>query len=256
MSWSPLEIVGLGVLGLLAGAVNAVAGGGSLLTFPALIAFGLPPLTANLSNTVAQCPGYLAIAHGYRPELAGQSHRIREFLPAVLIGAVVGVVLLEIGSASTFRVVVPALILIGCVLLLLQTRLRQALAQRRGDDDGRRPRLGVSVGIAVACAYAAYFGAAAGVLLLAVLGIFIVEELQRLNALSRLFILIVNMLAAVLFVILGPVSWVVIVVLAPTTIIGGRVGVAIVRRLGAETLRAVIAVVGLAAAGYLIATYW
>jgi uncharacterized protein len=255
MSFSPLEIVALGALGLCAGAVNAVAGGGSLLTFPALIAFGLPPLTANLSNTVAQCPGYLAIVHGYQPELQGQSHRIRALAPAAMIGAAAGVTLLEVGSASTFKVIAPALILVACVLLLTQERLREAILRRR-ERGGRHSPLQVGLAVGIACAYAAYFGAAAGVLLLAVLGIFIVDELQRLNALNRFFILIVNVLAAVLFVILGPVNWTVIAVLAPTTMIGGRTGVSVVRRLGAETLRAAVAIVGLAAAGYLIATSW
>lgn len=255
MSFSPLELVALGALGLCAGAVNAVAGGGTLLTFPVLIAFGLPALTANLSNTVAQCPGYLAIVHGYQPELKGQSHTIRALAPAAVIGAAAGVTLLEVGSAATFRAVAPALILIACVLLLAQTRLREAILRRRGRG-GRHSRLEVGVAVGIACAYAAYFGAAAGVLLLAVLGIFIVDELQRLNALNRFFILIVNLLAAVLFIVLGPVNWTVIAVLAPTTIIGGRAGVSVVRKLGAETLRAAVAVIGLAAAGYLIATSW
>jgi uncharacterized membrane protein YfcA len=254
MSWSPLQLIGLGVLGLLAGAINAVAGGGSLLTFPALIAFGLPALTANLSNTVAQCPGYLAIVHGYRPELAGQRQRIRGLTPAVVLGGVAGVALLEIGSPATFRVVAPALILLACALLALQSRLRDALERRQAGQE--HPRWGLSVAVAIACAYASYFGAAAGVLLLAVLAIFIVEELQRLNALNRFFILLVNVLAAMLFVLLGPVNWTAIAVLAPTTVIGGRVGVSVVRRLGASTLRAAVLLVGLVAAGYLIATSW
>ncbi len=254
ISWSPLQLVGLGVLGLLAGAINAVAGGGSLFTFPALIAFGLPALTANLSNTVAQCPGYLAIVHGYRPELAGQSHRVRALAPAAALGGAAGVALLEVGSPATFRAVAPALILLACGLLALQPRLRDAL-MRRGAG-GEHPRWGLSLAVGIACAYASYFGAAAGVLLLAVLAVFIVDELQRLNALNRFFILLVNVLAAVLFVLLGPVNWTAIAVLAPTTVIGGRVGVSVVRRLGASTLRAAVLLVGLVAAGYLIATSW
>lgn len=254
MSWSPLQLVGLGACGLLAGAINAVAGGGGLLTFPAMIAFGLPPLTANLSNTVAQCPGYLAIVHGYRPELSGQSLRIRRLAPVAIAGGAAGVGLLELGSASTFQIVAPALILLACVLLVLQSPLRAALERRHGH--GEHSSWGLSLAVAIACAYAAYFGAAAGVLLLGVLGIFIVDELQRLNALNRFFILLVNVLAAVLFVVLGPLSWVAVAVLAPTTIVGGRAGVSIVRRLGAQTLRSAVVLVGLAAAGYLIATYW
>lgn len=254
MSWSALELVGLGCLGVVAGAINAAAGGGSLITFPALIAFGLPPLTANLSNTVAQCPGYLAIVHGYLPELTGQRDRVRRLLPATLLGGATGVTLLELGSRATFRAAVPALILLACALLIAQPRLRNLLEKR---EAAQRPAGGLlHFAVWLACAYAAYFGAAAGVLLLAILAIFLIDELQRLNALNRLLILIVNGLAAVLFVLLGPVNWVAIAVLAPTTIVGGHLGVRVVRKLDAGPLRSIVLLIGLIAAGYLIATSW
>ncbi len=253
MSLGAPELVGLGVLGVGAGAINAVAGGGSLITFPALVAFGLPPLTANLTNSVAQCPGYLAIAIGYRPELAGQRPRIARLLPGALIGGAGGVALLELGSPGTFRAVAPVLILLACALLAFQPRLTRGLAARRSPV---RQRAGTHVAVALSCAYSAYFGAGAGVLLLAVLAVFIVDEMQRLNALNRLLILIVNTIAAVLFVILGPVDWAAIAVLAPATTIGGRGGVAVVRRLDAGALRASVLFIGLAASVYLIATTW
>ncbi len=252
MSWSPLEIAALAAIGVIAGAINSIAGGGSLIAFPALVAFGVPPLTANVSNTIAQVPGYLAIVNGYRPELAGQRSRFLHLLPAALLGGGIGVALLKLGSEATFRIAAPALILLACVLLMFQPRLRAWVAS--GREGGHTH--GVHFAVAGACAYASYFGAAAGVLLLAVLAIFLADTLQRLNALNRLLILVVNLLAAGLYAILGPVSWVAVVILGPSTVIGGHYGVGIVRRFSTETLRYSVITVGLAASAYLIAKYW
>ena len=254
MIWGAPELVELGVLGLAAGALNAAAGGGSLLTFPALVAFGLPPLTANLSNTVAQCPGYVAIAYGYRPELAGTRARIVRLLPAALLGGVAGVAALELASPATFAALAPALVLIACGVLALQPRITRTLTSRR--PAAHAPAAGLHVSVAITCAYAAYFGAAAGILMLAVLTLFIIDEVQRLNALNRLLIMVVNVLAALVFIVLGPISWPPIAVLAPTTMIGGRAGVSVVRKLSATALRATVIVIGVAASGYLIATSW
>ncbi len=253
MIWGAPELTELGFLGIGAGALNAAAGGGSLITFPALIAFGLPPLTANLSNTVAQCPGYLAIVHGYRPELAGQRRRIVGLLPAALVGGGTGVATLELASPATFRAVVPALVLVACGLLAAQPRVSRMLSERRAA--GAR-RAGLQVAVAISCAYAAYFGAAAGVLLLAVLAVFVIDDVQRLNALNRFLIMVVNVLAAALFIALGPVNWAAIAVLAPTTMIGGWAGVSVVRKLSPTALRATVLLIGAAASVYLIATSW
>jgi uncharacterized membrane protein YfcA len=251
--WGAPELIELGVLGLGAGALNAAAGGGSLLTFPALVAFGLPPLTANLSNTVAQCPGYIAIVVGYRPELAGTRRRILELLPAVLLGGGAGIAALELASPSTFHAIVPALVILAVVLLLFQPQVSRMLTERRS---ARTRRAGLHIAVTITSAYAAYFGAGAGVLLLAALGLFIVDDVRRLNALNRLLIMIVNVLAAVLFVAFGPVSWPVIAVLAPTTMIGGWTGVSLVRRLGPAALRATVLLIGVAASVYLGVTSW
>jgi uncharacterized membrane protein YfcA len=251
--WSAPELIELGVLGLAAGALNAAAGGGSLITFPALVAFGVPPLTANLSNTVAQCPGYIAIVHGYRPELAGSRRRIVELLPATVLGGAAGVAVLELASPATFRAVVPALVILACVLLVIQPRVSGMLSTHRS---ARAHQAGLHIAVAIACAYAAYFGAAAGVLLLAVLGLFVVDDVRRLNPLNRLLIMIVNVLASVLFIALGPLSWPAVAVLAPTTVIGGRAGVSVVRRLGPQALRGTVLVIGVAASAYLVATSW
>jgi uncharacterized membrane protein YfcA len=251
--WRAPELIELGFLGVGAGALNAAAGGGSLVTFPALVAFGLPPLTANLSNTVAQCPGYVAIVHGYLPELAGTRRRILGLLPAALLGAGAGITALELASPSTFRAIVPALVILACVLLAIQPRVSRLLSHERG---ALARRAGLQVAVAIACAYAAYFGAAAGVLLLAILALFLVDDVHRLNALNRLLIMIVNLLAAVLFVVLGPVSWPAIAVLAPSTMIGGWAGVSAVRKLSPIALRATVLLLGVAASVYLAVTSW
>jgi uncharacterized membrane protein YfcA len=253
MIWSTAKLIELGALGVVAGAVNAAAGGGSLFTFPALVAFGLPSLTANLTNTVAQCPGYATVVRGYWPDLSGQRRRIAELSLPALVGGTVGIAALELAPSNAFRVAAPALVLVACGLLAAQPFIARALPRL---TSGSGARLGMHVAVAIACAYAAYFGAAAGVLLLAVLTLFVVDRLQRLNALNRLLILAVNLLAAILFALLGPVSWPAIAVLAPTTAVGGRGGVFLVRRLGSTALRIVVLLIGVAAAGYLIATSW
>jgi hypothetical protein len=251
--WGAPELVELGFLGVGAGAVNAAAGGGSLMIFPALVAFGLPPLTANLSNTVAQCPSYIAIVQGYRPELAGTRRRILELLPAALVGGAGGIAALEFASAATFRALAPALVILACLLLLFQPRVSRMLAERRST---RARAAGLHLAVAGACAYAAYFGAAAGVLLLAVLGLFVDDDVRRLNALNRLLIMAVNVVAAVVFVVLGPLSWPAVAVLAPTTVLGGWYGVSLVRKLGPTALRATVLLIGVAASAYLVATSW
>lgn len=253
MSWSAAKLIELGALGVAAGALNAAAGGGSLLTFPALVAFGLPSLTANLTNTVAQSPGYAAIVRGYRRELVGQRARVLALTPAALLGGGVGIAALELASPHAFRVAAPALVLIACALLAVQPLIARVLPEVHRAP---RARMAMHLAVGTSCAYASYFGAAAGVLLLAVLAIFLVDDMQRLNALNRLLILLVNVIAAVLFAALGPVSWPAIAVLAPATIVGGRGGVFLVRRLGSTTLRAVVLLIGFGAAGYLIATSW
>lgn len=253
MIWGAPELVELGFLGLGAGALNAAAGGGGLITFPALVAFGLPPLTANLSNTVAQCPGYLAIVQGYLPELAGTRRRVLALLPAALLGGAGGMAALELAPPSTFRALVPALVIAACVLLALQPRVSRLL---ESPGSARAARAGLQLAVAAACAYAAYFGAAAGVLLLAILAVFIADDVRRLNALNRLLIFFVNAGAALLFVILGPVSWPAVAVLAPTTVVGGRGGVSLVRRLGPAALRATVLAIGAAASVYLVVSTW
>ena len=237
-------------MGIAAGAVNAVAGGGSLISFPVLIATGLSPLTANVTNTVAQMPGYLSIVEGYRPDLKGQAPRVRALLAPPLVRGGIGVGLLALGGDETFEVVVPWLILGACALLAVQPRLKARLAAR--DDERTGLSLPLVAAIGAGAAYASYFGAAAGVLLLAILAVGIHDRLQRLNALNRLLVLLANAIAVPALILVAPVDWPSVAVLAPATLIGGAVGARLARRLPDPVLRAAVIALGVGVAVWLM----
>lgn len=236
---------------MLAGAVNAVAGGGSLISFPVLVATGLPPLTANVTNTVAQMPGYLSIVEGYRPDLRGQGARIRALTGPALIGALAGVGLLALGGDEGFEAVVPWLVLGACLLLAVQPRLTAALKAREQEE-----RTGLSaplvLAVAAGSAYASYFGAAAGVLLLAILAVGIVDRLQRLNALNRYLVLVANGIAVPALLLVAPVDWASVAALAPATLVGGAVGSRLARRLDDRVLRLAVIALGVGVAVWLL----
>lgn len=235
---------------MVAGGVNAIAGGGSLLSFPVLIATGLSPLTANVTNTVAQMPGYLSIVEGYRADLRGQALRIRSLMAPTIVGALIGVALLALGGDDAFEVVVPWLILAACGLLAVQPRLKAALERRSEERTGLSPAL--ILGVGGGAAYASYFGAAAGVLILAILAVGISDRLQRLNALNRFLVLIANGVAVPLLVLVTPVHWASVAVLAPATLIGGAIGSRLARRLPDHLLRAAVIALGIGVAAWLL----
>jgi uncharacterized protein len=238
--------------GFVAGAINAAAGGGSLLSFPALLAVGYPALDANVTNTVALCPGYAGGVLGYRRELAGQRRRVLRLGAAMAAGSVAGAALLAVSSRGLFRAIVPALVLAACLLLAVQPWVTRWLMARGRDeenrDDGGPAMLGLSV---IAGAYGAYFGAALGVLLLALLGTLVQDTLQRLNALKGLLSLIANWLAAAFFIAFAPVHWEAVAALAPASLLGGRAGVVVARRLPDSVLRALVVAFGTGVAIYL-----
>lgn len=244
------QVALLVVTGLAAGAINTAAGGGSLISFPVLVAVGYPAFAANVTNTVALCPGYLGGALGYRPELRGQRRRIAWLGGAGVLGSVAGAVLLATTSQGIFRDVVPVLVLFACGLLAAQPALNRWLRSRGAGRERRRLLFVLQL---PAGAYGAYFGAALGVVLLALLGIFIEDTLQRLNALKGLLSLIVNWVAAAYFIAFEPVHWPVVAILAPSSLIGGRAGVLLARRLSDRTLRRAVIAFGLVAVAYLIA---
>jgi uncharacterized protein len=239
--------------GFAGGAINAAAGGGSLLSFPALLAVGYPALDANVTNTVALCPGYAGGALGYRRELAGQRRRVVRLGGAMAVGSVGGAALLAVSSPGLFRAIVPVLVLAACLLLAAQpwvTRWLEAHGRSGEDrDDGWPAMLALSV---LSGAYGAYFGAALGVLLLALLGTLVADSLQRLNALKGLLSLIANWVAAAFFIAFAPVHWGAVAALGPASLLGGRTGVIVARRLPDTLLRAIVVAFGTGVAIYLL----
>jgi uncharacterized membrane protein YfcA len=242
---SPLECVVVLAAGVFAGTINTVVGSGTLVTFPVLLAVGYAPVVANVSNTLGLVPGSVSGAIGYRAELAGQRRRILVLGSASLLGGIAGAVLLLSLPGSAFEAIVPALIALALVLVVLQPRLARMLASRRPARPHGGPWLWASVfGTGV---YGGYFGAAQGVILLAITGIAIPEHLQRLNALKNVLAAIVNGVAAVVFVFFATVAWLPVLLLAVGSAAGGQLGARIGRSFSPGVLRGVIVVVGLAA---------
>jgi uncharacterized protein len=236
--------------GFLAGGVNAVAGGGSLISFPALLAVGYPSVDANVTNSVAVLPGYLGGSIGYRRELRGQRRRAGALAATSAAGALAGALLLLLGPESVFEAIVPFLILFACGLLAVQPLISRRLAPRSDHDD----RLPVRLHAAqfAAAVYGGYFGAGLGLLLLAVLALFVDDDLQRLNALKGLLSLLIGAVAALYFALFGPVAWAAAGIMALTTLAGGQAGVGVARRLSPGALRAVVIAFGVAVAVVLL----
>jgi uncharacterized protein len=246
---SLLEATAILLAGLAAGTINTVVGSGTLITFPTLLAFGIPPVTANVSNTIGLVPGSISGVIGYRRELAGQRSRVLRLSVGSLVGGLTGAVLLLVLPDDAFAAIVPVLILLGCVLVVLQPRV-SAWVARRHDAAGGLPHHGawwVWPGVLLTGVYGGYFGAAQGVLLMAVLGIGVDESLQRLNAVKNVLAAIVNGVAGLLFIVLADVDWRVAALIAVGSVIGAQIGATVGRRLPAAALRVVIVVVGVAA---------
>jgi uncharacterized membrane protein YfcA len=238
------ECAAILLAGVAAGTINTVVGSGTLITFPTLLAFGVPPVTANVSNTIGLVPGSLSGAWGYRAELAGQRARLLRLGSASLLGGIAGAVLLLELPSDAFDTIVPVLIGIGVLLVILGPMLTARLAQREG-----RPHGGVWVWPAIlgTGVSGGYFGAAQGVLLLAILGIGIDDTLQRHNATKNVLAALVNGVAAVIFMVVADVDWKVVALIASGAIIGGQIGAGVGRKLPPNVLRGVIVLVGLIA---------
>jgi len=235
--------------GIAAGTINTVVGSGTLITFPTLLAIGVPPVTANVSNTVGLVPGSLSGAIGYRRELEGQRSRLIRLGSASLLGGITGAVLLLALPAAAFDAIVPALIGIGCVLVIFQPAIGRRVAAR-AEARGRvheHGALWVWGLVYLTGVYGGYFGAAQGVLLMAVMGIGIQETLQRLNGTKNVLALLVNAVAALVFIVVADVDWVVAGLIALGAVAGGQIGASVGRRLPSLALRIFIVVVGVAA---------
>jgi uncharacterized membrane protein YfcA len=245
------EILAILAAAIAAGAINAVVGSGSLITFPTLLAFGFPPVIANVSNNIGIVPGNVSAAIGYRRELTGQRARLIRLGIASCAGALAGACALLALPPGVFVVVVPALIVLACVLVVLQPRL-SAWVAARGKE---RPEHGgplLIAGVFLAGVYGGYFGAAQGVLMIGLLGVFLTESLQRINAGKNVLVAIVNASAAIVFVIFAHVAWLAVALIAAGSTAGGLIGARFGRRLPPLALRIIIVVIGVIAAVKLI----
>lgn len=243
---TPWEAAAIFAAGVGAGGINTIVGSGSLITFPTLLALGYPPVVANVSNNVGLVPGGLAGAFGYREELKGQRARLIRLGTASVLGSVVGSLLLLRLPEEAFRVIVPVLIGIACVLVVLQPRINAWLSRWQQTAPLHGGPL-LWLGVLLSGVYGGYFGAAQGVILIALLGILLNDDLQRLNAAKNVMALLVNMVAAALFILLADVDWGAALMIALGATVGGFLGARIGRRLSSTALRAVIFCIGVAA---------
>ncbi|PJJ57113.1 hypothetical protein CLV56_1334 [Mumia flava] len=249
--------------GVGAGVINTIVGSGTLVTFPTLVAFGVPPVTATMSNAVGLVPGNITGSFGYRRELAGQARLVRTLVPASLVGSLIGAFLLLTLPEDAFITIVPVLIVLALVLVVVQPPLQRWLKARReaaGADapsieamgSGRRALVLVTV---LGCGvYGGYFAAAQGILLLALLGILLPQALQRVNALKNVLVLVVNVVSASTYIVVSTfgggrhhLDWLAVGLVAAGSLIGGAVGAQVGRRLSPVLLRGCIVVLGLVA---------
>nr|WP_239523895.1 sulfite exporter TauE/SafE family protein [Geodermatophilus normandii] len=231
-----------------AGVINSIAGGGSLILFPTLVALGLPTVAANVTNSVAQWPGYLGGMVGFRREYAGQRGRMVRLGAVSVLGGTAGSVLLLTTPSEAFDVVVPVLVLLASLLLAVQPLLTRRLRDR--DDGTTRDPWWLYLALFLATVYGGYFGGALGVILVGVLGTAL-HRLQLANALKSALSAVTASMTLVVFGLFGPVAWQVVAVAAPASLVGGFVGARIASRIPVTPLRVFIVVFGVAVSVYL-----
>jgi uncharacterized membrane protein YfcA len=243
---SALAHVGVAGAAVAAGLVNAVAGGGTLITFPVLTALGVPSVRANATNTVSLLPGYLGGAYAQRKDLAGLAPEVRPQLVAAALGGLAGSILLIVTSESVFRQIVPFLILLACGLLAFQDRLRSWIVKEGAEH---KPRIVLQVGsVGVSAVYGGYFGAGLGIMLIAVLGLFSDLPLTRLNAVKQALAFVINFAAAAFLVFSGKIEWTLVAVMAPAALLGGAIGGRVAGSLPPRRLRAFVVLFGVVVA--------
>jgi uncharacterized membrane protein YfcA len=250
---SPLGPAGLAAVGaaaVAAGIVNALAGGGTLITFPVLTAAGLPALAANITNTVALCPGHFGATWAQREALRGQRPLLWLLLPAGIAGGLLGGVLLLNTGDHTFRQVVPLLLALSSLLLAVQDRVRAFVVERQRRGASHAALAPLTVGIAAI--YGGYFGAGLGVVLVAALGVVLDESLARINALKQVIALVVNVAAAVFFLFSDRVDWTAAAAMAAGSLAGGAIGGTLATRIDASALRTAMVAIG----AVLAVVYW
>ena len=257
----PPEALAILGAGLAAGAVNAIVGSGSLITFPTLLAFGFPPVVANVSNNVGLVSGNISGAVGYRRELAGQRSRLYKLGVLAATGSIAGAAALLSLPSSSFKPIVAVLILISCALVLVQPWLSSRIVARRArraeltpDKEQGQEKTGpvLGAGVFASAAYGGYFGAAQGVLVIGLLGTFLDESIQRVNAAKNVLVAIVNGTAAVVYIIFAHVAWMAVLLIAVGSTAGGFLGARFGRRLPPLALRIFVVLIGVISAVKLI----
>ncbi|OAE01741.1 sulfite exporter TauE/SafE family protein [Arthrobacter sp. OY3WO11] len=254
-----LSSILVAIAGLWAGTINAVVGSGTLVTFPVLIALGVAPVVASMSNAMGLVFGTAAGAFGYRRELKGRGRQLMRLLPASLLGGISGAYLLLHLPEEVFHYVAPVLIVLALLMVMFQPRLQSWVRSREENPEHavRDKRHGVLLVVLVYLAgvYGGYFVAAQGILLVGILGIFLTGTIQNANAMKNILVLGVNLVAAVSYVLFAfdRINWLVVLLIAVSSSIGGLLGAKVGRRLSPTVLRAVILVLGLVALGFMIA---
>ncbi|MDQ2723999.1 MAG: sulfite exporter TauE/SafE family protein [Actinomycetota bacterium] len=264
MNTSLLDIVAVGGAGVAAGAINAMAGGGTLIAFPCLVALGVPTVSANITVTVGQTPGYLAGAWAQRADLGSGLRSARRLAIFAGVGAVIGALLLQVTPNSLFKAVVPFLILAACVALVFQDRVRDWVKGRSPDPapgavaGAPTPASEAVVGggsswllpiiIALGGIYGGFFGAGLGIMILALLGLFSDAGMVRNNAVKQVLSFVINLIAAVVFALGRHVAWSLVPSLAVGSILGGILGARAVHLVKPLYLRAFVVLFGLAVA--------
>ncbi len=238
----PGDIVLLVLAGAACGLVNSIAGGGSLILFPALLVTGLPPLAANVTNSVATWPGYLGGVGAFRAEIGQRKHLLPPLLVATLLGSVTGCVLLLVTPSSAFDVVVPVLVLIATVMTALQPVVKKRLKDSAGAD--HPPTASAVVAVFFATIYGGYFGGALGVIVLGVLALTIKDTIKNLNATKSVISLLDATVSVVIFGLFGPVDWLSVAIAAPTCLVGGYLGGRIARKMNETVLRVCVVTLG------------
>lgn len=243
-SWLDFLLVALAAVA--GGAVNALAGGGTLITFPMLTAVGIPAVAANVTNTVALCPGYLGATFAQWNDLKDQRQRLWLLVPVSVVGGLIGGILLLNTGEKVFRALVPFLILLASGLLAVQDPLRAWLVRRssQSGSGGSMSQASVVLPVGLAAIYGGYFGAGLSVIVLAVLGLVLDDTLTRLNALKQAVAFSVNIAAAIFFVFSGQVVWSAALVMAVGALIGGVLGGRLAGRIKPSALRRVVVIIG------------
>lgn len=241
VAFDVLDLVLIGLAAVAAGFINAIAGGGTLISFPALIAVGVPPVAANVTNTVALVPGYLGATFAQIKDLAGQDRRLKVLIPTGALGGIAGGLLLLNTNEKLFSALVPYLILLAALLLAIQDIVRTWVVRRIEASGGSAANEAWSVApVFLASIYGGYFGAGLSVIVLAMLGLVIDDTLTRLNGLKQIIAFSVNVAAAIFFVFSGQVVWVAAAVMAVGSVLGGVLGGKLARFVKPQVLRAIV----------------